>query len=177
MIATVLALKVAARTADAEGFGARGIGELVAVTTTVRGDEGPPVSALVCTYLTSGRRRGQFADTTNRTYTSILGLFARAIGDPPISKLTARHIHKWYDGLACAPSTTRHRLSVVQTFLDWCVDRGHLRTNPAAKIKPPKQPRHMPRALSAEEIAKILAVCPGARCRLGVLLMCQMGLR
>lgn len=135
------------------------------------------LSDTILTYLAEGRRRGQFAATTVTSYRSILHMLARACSDPPVDKLTRRHIAKWYRGLDCSPATTRHRLSVVQTFCAWLTAEGYVRRDPSIGFKPPKQPRHQPRAMPRSDVALLLGACPDARARLVVLLMAQMGLR
>lgn len=135
-------------------------------------------SQAVHRYVIEGFRRGQFAMTTARSYSSILGGFALIIGNPAFARINRRHVMNWWGSLRCAPSTTRHRLSVVQTFLDWGVQRGDLRSNPAAGIKPPKQPRYMPRAVENDDVAKLLSFPQATtRTRVVVILMCQLGLR
>lgn len=150
-----------------------------------KADEVPPVSPAelltsqaVHRYVIEGVRRSQFAITTARSYSSILSGFVLIIGNPVFGRLTRRHVMLWWGSLRCAPSTSRHRLSVVHTFLDWGVQRGELRTNPAGGIKPPKQPRYTPRAVQNDDVAKLLAFPQSTtRTRVVVILMCQLGLR
>lgn len=129
-------------------------------------------------YLSEGRKRGHFAPTTVKTYASILGLFARSVGrDLPIADVRPRHVNRWWGSLDCAASTARHRLSVVQAFLDWCMVNGLSKMNPAIKLRPPRQPRFIPRAIPHDEVTALVAACHTSRGRLGILLMCQLGLR
>lgn len=44
----------------------------------------------------------------------------------------------------------------LKKFLDWCVERGHLRTNPIAGIRKPKKPQTLPRRLTHEQAQTIL---------------------
>lgn len=128
-------------------------------------------------YIGEGHRRGNFAATTVVSYRSILNLFAAATGDPPIGDLSRRHVARWYGALTCSATTTRHRLSVVQTFTAWAVQEGLIPKDPAAGFKPPAQPKHLPRALPTATVAQLISGCPDERARLIVLLMAQMGLR
>lgn len=132
---------------------------------------------LVHDYVMAGRRRGQFTVATAQSYRSILGRFADAVPDEP-RRIQRRHIVRWYDQLDCAASTTRHRLSVVQTFCRWMLDAGHIDRDPSRGIKPPKQPRHMPRNFDAAEVATAIAHLDGRpRDQLIIVLMVQLGLR
>lgn len=128
-------------------------------------------------YIDEGARRGNFAPTTATTYRSILRAFARDAGNPHTKQLARRHVARWYGRLDCAPSTTRHRLSVVQTFCAWLVLNGHTPRDPSLGFKPPRQPKYVPRNLTAEEAAATIAACPDSRARLIVVLMLQLGLR
>ena len=135
------------------------------------------LSQAIHRYLTEGKNRGHFAPTTVTSYRSILGMLTTATGDPPIVDLQRRHIARWYGDLTCSPSTTRHRLSVIQTFTAWAVTEGLITKDPAIGFKPPAQPRYLPRALPAPTVGQLLSGCPDPRARLIVLLMAQMGLR
>lgn len=139
---------------------------------------GVTVSAAARRYLSTRQRRGELAATTAESQRYTLRVFVRAAGpELAISQLDKRHVRRWWDELACSPSTARNRLSAVRSFLDWCVDEGLLRANPARTIKPPREPRRVPRALDAGDVAAVLDACSSSRDRLIVTLMVQMGLR
>lgn len=93
--------------------------------------------------------------------------------------LSREHVNLWRETAArdLRPSTTRTRLSQIRTFCAWAVDEKHLKIDPAYGLRPPRQPRRVPRALKLEEVASVLAVCPDSRARLIVLLAVQEGLR
>ena len=128
-------------------------------------------------YVRAQRRNGRFAASTATTYRSILGRFADAIGDPPMAKLQRRHVARWLDTLDCGPATTRHRLSVVQTFCRWAVEQGHVAKDPSVGFKPPKQPRHLPRPVAEPDTAALVDSLPDARAVAIVILMLQTGAR
>jgi integrase/recombinase XerC len=137
----------------------------------------PTIGDAIGRYLKEGRARGQFATTTVVSYRSILGMLERCTGPIPIRALQRRHIAKWYGQLSCSASTTRHRLSVVQTFTAWCVVDGLLTKDPAVGFRPPPQPRYQPRSMPGRDVARLLEVAPDRRARCVILLMVQMGLR
>ncbi len=138
---------------------------------------GPAVDKAIARYLREQRANGTFSQSTVRSYRSILGSFARECGHLPIGDLRPRHVARWYGSLCCGPATTRHRLSVVQTFTRWCVSVGLLDRDPAAGLRPPTQPRHLPRCMAADDVSRLLAHAPDTRARLVILLMVQAGLR
>lgn len=79
------------------------------------------------------------------------------------------------DGLA--PATRRRRFSTVKLFCRWAVHAGHLDADPLVGLRPPRQPRAVPRALAADDVGLLIVACPDARARLIVVWMVQLGLR
>lgn len=137
----------------------------------------PALSKTIDRYLLERSRRGEFSPDTKRTVGSILHRFARNIGDPPTIKLHRGHVRRWWAGLECGPSTARNQLSTVRTFLRWCVDEGLLRSDPTRTIRPPREPRRIPRTIARPAAARLVAALPDARARLIVLWMLHLGLR
>lgn len=128
-------------------------------------------------YVRAQRRNGRFAESTVVTYRSILGRFAKTIGNPPIRLLQARHIARWLDQLDCGPATTRHRLSVVQTFCRWAVQHDLIAKDPTRGFRPPKQPKHLPRPVDPTGAGDLVDVLPDARAVAMVLFMLHVGAR
>jgi len=56
----------------------------------------------------------------------------------PVARITSKRVEKLYQRRREKVSAATHRgeLSQVKTFLNFLVERGHLRANPAAKVKP-----------------------------------------
>jgi integrase/recombinase XerC len=61
--------------------------------------------------------------------------------------------------------------------MEWLVEVGELERNPALLVKSPKEPRRLPRGLTAAEVRRLLRVAPDARAVVIILLMVQEGLR
>src|SRR5690606_13059056 len=68
-------------------------------------------------------------------------------------------------------------LSVFRGFARWLVATGRVKSDPTVGIRSPRQPRHLPRALTRCQSTRVVAACPDTRARLMVLLMLQEGLR
>lgn len=128
-------------------------------------------------YVVERTRRHEFTGGTPRQVRCVLHLFAVALHDPHPVCVTKRHILDWLTHQQVAASTARNRLSMVKAFFDWLIDQEVIRANPCVGIKPPRQPRAVPRALPKDAVAEVLAGAPDARAELIILLMVQEGLR
>lgn len=106
-----------------------------------------------------------------------LELFAEQIGNPHPRRFARADIDSWLSSTRLAPSTTRCRLSQVRTLIRWAIENGHMRSDPMIGLKPPGQPRQVPRNLKTKDVARLLSICPDTRTRLCVSLMVQEGLR
>lgn len=106
-----------------------------------------------------------------------LELFADHIGNPDPRQLRRAHIERWLQTTNLSPSTTRSRLSQIRNFTRWAVEHGHMKTDPMMGIRPPRQPRHVPRNLKPKQVTEVFGMCPDCRSRLIVSLMVQEGLR
>jgi integrase/recombinase XerD len=128
-------------------------------------------------YVRGRVRQGEIVPLTARNHRGTLAGFASSAGCDS-SRLSERHVRRWLESLEhLAPSTRRNRLSVVRTFCRWLHDEGHCPRNACRKIKPLREPRRLPRALTPDQVALILAACPDTRSRVAVVLMVQLGLR
>lgn len=119
-------------------------------------------------YLQALRSRGRAASTQHQAG-RILSAFvafcqAREAGLP--RDLTAFHLADYRRHLSWTVgprgrlpqlSTVAGKLCVVRSFARWLVAEGHLLMDPTADLVIPKPPRTLPRLLSVEEVARILA--------------------
>lgn len=129
-------------------------------------------------FVTERRQVGEIRPTSATTYRVILTGFVDAVGhDKPTDQLTRADCRRWWAGLSVSPKTARGRLSCVNTFCKWCVDRQWMRFNPADGIKSPRPAQSLPVVLSPGQIRAVLDAAPDARARIVVLLMLQLGLR
>lgn len=136
------------------------------------------VGGAVKRYLGERGRRGDFAPETQRHVASILRRFADAAGpDLSIAQLTRVQVRRWWGDLKVGRSTARNHLSTVKTFLRWCVENDLLRADPTRGMRPPREPRRLPRTLDRAAAARLIDALPDARARLIVYWMLHMGLR
>jgi site-specific recombinase XerD len=74
-------------------------------------------------------------------------------------------------------STVDNKLSKIKTFFGWLVQEEMLLRDPSAKIKPPKKPKRLPKALSIEELEVVRESCKTLRERALMEVMYSTGCR
>lgn len=74
-------------------------------------------------------------------------------------------------------STIDRKLNVLRSFFAWLVQEEMLLRNPTLKIKPPKQPKRLPKGLSVEELEIVRESCESLRERALVEVMYSTGCR
>lgn len=136
------------------------------------------LSPYITKYLRERRDRGEITSKTAECLHERLDLLNQHFGARPLNKLSEIAIERWLGSTGeCRASTRRAYLSTVRGFCRWMVRRGHLRTDPTAELSRIKEPRAVPRALSAEKVARLVASRPDLRSQLIIWLMVQLGLR
>ncbi len=89
----------------------------------------------------------------------LLKFMAHCGADRDLDHITRTQVQDWL--VAChaeglAPSTLARRLSALSSFLDAAVQSGHCKTNVAAGIRAPKQPKRLPRTLPPEQTSALM---------------------
>ena len=136
------------------------------------------VSHLIDPYINGRIKAHEITRLTARNDRCILRHFDKVCGPLQPSRIARRHVRRWLAALEpFAPATRRRRWSTVRTFFSWLVLEGRLRRHPLAGMRGPRQPRAVPRAMKAADVARVLLACPDPRARLIVTLMVQAGLR
>lgn len=137
----------------------------------------PTLSQLVQTYVTERRLAGDLADATIPNVRWVLLNFCEFVGPVRPGQLRAQHVKAWMAASRVARSTNRNRFSIVRGFCRWLILNRHLRTDPTMHLKAPKQPRPVPRGLSADDVRALVQTLPDSRARFIVVWMVQLGLR
>jgi integrase/recombinase XerC len=84
-------------------------------------------------------------------------------------RVGARHVRaylSWMHEQGYARTTVARRLAAVRSWFRYLAREGRLADNPALGLRAPRQQRHLPHFLPAEEVAKLLAA-PSAETPLG----------
>jgi integrase/recombinase XerC len=70
------------------------------------------------------------------------------------------------DTFGYSPATTARKIATLRSFSKWLLKRSLIDTNPMLLIRTPKQTKRLPKAITVEEIDKLLG-CPDNRDTLG----------
>jgi integrase/recombinase XerC len=84
-------------------------------------------------------------------------------GETPLAGLQVHHVRRLSPrctGRGFRRSLAR-LLSAWRGFFLWLGERGLVKANPCDGIRPPKSPRLLPKALSVDETARLLAIGRG----------------
>jgi site-specific recombinase XerD len=109
-----------------------------------------PLTALIMRYTSQRRRRGEIADNTARKIAQVLGQFAE-VAPADVRKINEAHVRAFIERYNRSPSTARGHLSVIRTFLRWCVMEGYVKRDATIGIKPPAMPPSVPGALTVDK--------------------------
>lgn len=112
------------------------------------------------------RRAEGYSPNTLRAYRLQLRLLLRVIGDVQVDSITLDHLRGYIAGPQSAnrkASTIAHRVRMIRSFFRWCVEEELLLRSPALKLKEPKLPARLPKALPFEDLELIRDACRTAR--------------
>lgn len=127
-------------------------------------------------YISSKRLEG-LSELTLSDYYRELVLMDHAIKKPTVSITTAdirMYLSTEDENMV---STKSKKLSVIKTFFGWLVDEEIILKNPANRIRPMKQPKRLPKALSAIELEQLREACHTLRERAMLEVMYSTGCR
>jgi integrase/recombinase XerC len=117
-----------------------------------------PVAA-VDAYLAGLSDQRRLSAHTISNYRRDLGKLLAAAGDLPLDRIDAprvrRRVAELHGGGLSGRSLAR-LLSAWRGFFAWLGERGEIRANPCAGLRPPKSPKRLPKALSVDEAARLL---------------------
>jgi len=119
--------------------------------------------------------------TASRTQRlSILRAFTVAVGDKRPADIELSEVLNWWAGLEAqglrASSRKAHH-AAISSFLDFCIAFELRTANPLKAIRRPREPRSVPRALNAAQVAALWDVLPDDAARLLIALGMYAGLR
>lgn len=136
------------------------------------------VAEYLTLWLTTIAARGLAAKTL-RDYRQMMAHPMAALGQKPLTQLTAWDIQQLYTTLAQthSPRTVNYVHTVLKQALADAVDWGLLPTNPAARAKAPRDTRQTTTILTPDEARQLLAATQGQRWHMLWAVMLHTGLR
>ncbi len=61
------------------------------------------------------------------------------------------------DGFGYSPATTARKIATLRSFYKWLLKRGECQTNPMLLIRTPKQTKRLPKAITVDQVEKLLS--------------------
>lgn len=127
-------------------------------------------------YISAKRLEG-LSELTLEDYYRELMLFEFRVQKPTV-RINTADIRQYLAAIeGVMTSTQAKKLSVLKSFFSWMVDEEILLRNPAARIKQMKQPKRLPKALTATELEMLREACESFRERALVEVMYSTGCR
>ncbi len=108
---------------------------------------------------------GEISPETQRWYSHRIASLIEYLGDPSVDNVTPHDLWRWrahllgQDAPPSYPytaSTVNGFIRAVRRFFKWLVRVGTLNTNPAQDLKFIREPDHDPKAISEQDLAKLL---------------------
>ncbi|MFC1536474.1 tyrosine recombinase XerC [Pseudomonadota bacterium] len=96
---------------------------------------------------------------TVSSYKRDLARFIEHCGDIPVAEVSRDGVQEWMVagyGQGLSPVTLARRLSALRGLLDMAMQSGWCEKNVAAGIRPPKQPKRLPRTLPPEQTSQMM---------------------
>lgn len=113
-------------------------------------------------YISAKRLEG-LSELTLEDYYRELMLFDFKVNKPTV-RITTADIRHYLAGMDDVMASTQgKKLSVIKSFFIWLVDEEIILRNPAARIKQMKQPKRLPKALTAIELEILREACETLR--------------
>lgn len=127
-------------------------------------------------YISSKRLEG-LSDLTLSDYYRELVMFEFFVNKPTV-QITTSDIRRYLaSNDSVMASTNGKKLSVIKSFFTWLVDEEIILRNPSSRIRQMKQPKRLPKALTAIELEQLREACGSLRERAIVEVMYSTGCR
>jgi integrase len=92
------------------------------------------IAALVAAYKASAEF-AQLGEKTRKDYARYLERFATDKGELPVGRMERRHVIAYRDKFSATPRTANYMVQVIRLVMEWGLDRGWLKVNPATRPK------------------------------------------
>lgn len=107
-------------------------------------------------YKSEARGREGWNAETAKKETYVMRNFADIIGDKKLSDITREDLKRYYyRPSANSPHTRNSDYISINTFLNWCIDRGLMKTKP--EFRPEKPQDKLPKFIRPEDFARLIS--------------------
>lgn len=117
---------------------------------------------------------------TRRAYAAVFRQFSRTMRGRSLLSATHLDIRRFIYGratLGCSARTRAARLAALRSLYDWLQLEKEFPSNPARRIEHPKIPQRLPRALSEDDVRRLIEAAPNPRDRCVLEVLYSAGLR
>lgn len=128
-------------------------------------------------YLTHQKSTGALAPNTVKHRRAALRRFEAHCGQIDVDKVTRKLVEGWVATAGRTAGSKRYYLAVVSAFSRWCLEHEMIRRDFTLGVRRPRLPRRIPRALTAEQVRRVLLGGADERMLLCLVLALQEGLR
>ena len=112
----------------------------------------------IITFINYLRNVRGYSPHTLRNYSSDLSEYVNSSKGDFTERTIRSHLHA-LTLQRKSKATIARKLSAIRSYLKYLVRTGELKENPASIIATPKQKKHLPKALSLEEVEEFISAC------------------
>lgn len=111
------------------------------------------------------RRLENYSPHTLTCYAKQMGILIRHVGDVPVEAVTLEMLRGFFVARSrtLKPASVAHGVRMVRSFFNWCVEEEILVKSPARKLREPKLPQRIPKALPFDELERLRDACQTPR--------------
>jgi len=121
------------------------------------------LSEAATAYLEQRRIEG-YSRHTLASYRYLLGKVTVIVGDKLAGEITLQDLRLYLSTVADRkPATTAMRIRLLRVFCRWLYEEGYAPNNAALKLREPRLPQRVPKALGTEDLEMIRDACKTTR--------------
>ena len=118
------------------------------------------LTTAICSYLEAKRLDGYSPRTLYSYHRQLQHLAVRLGSDTLVDQIQLEHLRAYLSSFThLKTSSLANRVRVVKVFFKWLHEEEVLLRNPAVKLKEPRLPHRIPKALSIEEVELLRDAC------------------
>lgn len=117
------------------------------------------ISESITAYVDQRRVEG-YSPHTLASYRYQLGLMQNTLGDVEVGAVTLADLRRHLGSFPnIKPGTLSTRIWILRAWGQWLYEEGHVPEDPAKRLKEPKMPARIPKALSVDDLETVRDAC------------------